>query len=171
MFCANDIFSSVEERVTISNDIVIFIGKINKIFFKDYIEKYDSDFYESLSSRVDLEAYSEKISNLSTTFVIVYKNHIAGLIASYFYDKASLNGFITLVHIKSEYRGLKLSSHLVKTIQHYTKKIKFNTLSLVVYKNNISAYILYSKCGFNVINEEAGKCTMNWNWRTIEQLQ
>lgn len=163
MYSLNNIFSSVEKHITISDDVLIFIGKIDRLFFKNYIEKYDDDFYEPLSSRIDFESYSEKISNLSTTFVIVYKNNIAGLIASYFYDRASLNGFITLVHIKSEYRGLKLSSYLVKTIQLYSQNINFNSLSLVVYKDNTSAYNLYTRSGFDIIKEDKGRCTMIWN--------
>lgn len=162
MFKLDVTFDIVEKLIKISEDIIIVIGKPKNRFFNEYIKHYDNDFYEPLSSRTNLDAFSEKISSLSTTFVILYKNEIAGLIASYFYDKELNNGFITLVHVKSEYRGLGLSYHLVKTVQSYTKENGFNQVNLVVYKDNISAYKLYTRCGFLVTSENNGRCNMCW---------
>lgn len=164
MFKENKVFSSVNNVQKINEDIVVYTGKPQKDFIKEYIVTYDNDFYEPLSIRVDLDVFAEKLHNLSTTFIVVYKGKVAGLLASYFYDVQSKKGFITLVHIKREFQGRHLSSYLVKIVQTYAESIKFKYIDLMVYRDNISAFGLYSKYGFKVINEKSRRCTMRWEF-------
>lgn len=163
MFKENVVFSNVEKVLRIKENISILIGKINESYLFKYLTDADNDFYEPLSDRVDLNIFSKKLHELSTTFVIVYKENVAGLIASYFYDKPSLKGFITLVHIKQSFRGIHLSDFLVESVKSYANSISFKYIDLMVYKNNVSAYNLYIKHGFTVIEEKNGRCHMRWN--------
>lgn len=162
MFDENIVFSKIERVQHVDDNISIFIGKINESFISDYLIEADKDFYEPLSIRVDLNAFSTKLHELSTTFVIVYKGEVAGLIASYFYDLPSLKGFITLVHLKHIFRGKHLSDFLVKSVQSHAKAISFKYIDLMVYRNNTSAFYLYTKHGFTILNEENGRCHMRW---------
>lgn len=162
MFDKEIVFSCIEHECHINKDKVVYVGKPRKEFFKEYILKYDNDFYEPLSSRIDIDSFVEKVHTLSTTFVLVYKGEVVGLIASYFYDISSEKGFITLVHTKHKFRGQHLSIDLVETAQAYAKSINFKYIDLMVYKDNASAYNLYSKYGFKVISEENGRCAMRW---------
>lgn len=162
MFDESTVFSKVESRQQISDDIVLYIGKVQVDFMYEYLTASDNDFYEPLSARVDLRMFAEKLHDLSTTFVIVYKQEIAGLIASYFYDQSSRKGFITIVHVKNEFRGKHLSDYLVKAVQTYAESINFVFVDLAVYRDNISAFNLYGKHDFKVLSEENGRCLMRW---------
>lgn len=162
MFKDYDVFSRVLDIKYIANNISVYMGFMQKEFVKEYVINYDNDFYEPLSGRVNLDSFSDKLHGLANTFVIVYNGEVAGLLASYFYDKESKKGFITLVHVKNQFRGLQLSTYLVQTAQEYAKSINFNCIDLLVYRNNVSAFGLYTKLGFKVINEENGRCAMRW---------
>ncbi|MDD3195057.1 MAG: GNAT family N-acetyltransferase [Paludibacter sp.] len=163
MINSYEIIEVPEKEIVVSPDISILIGKPNKSFFSQYVNQVDNDFFEPLSNRVDIDSYADKINKLSTTFVLFYKGDVAGLIASYFYDISSLKGFITLVHIKDEFRRIHLSEYLVSATQSYAKSLNFLYIDLMVFKQNLSAYNLYKKCGFLVINEFDEKYLMRWS--------
>ena len=151
----------VDAVCLIDGKTCIVAGHPQKEFIKDYILQYDNDFYEPLSARVDMDAFSQKLSDLSTTFVIYKNASVAGLICSYFYDPASKAGFITLVHTKHEYRGQHLSLYLLNAVKEYARKHGFERITLFVSKQQTSAFQLYSRHGFNVLSEEEnGRCKM-----------
>lgn len=161
MFNTETTFREVETQYPIDESLDIVVGYPQKNFIYDYLYEYDNDFYEPLSTRVDFGAYSQKLTDLSTTFVIFKNEVVAGLICSYFYQPESGTGFITLVHTKREYRGQHLSVHLLTSVQNYASKHGFRNLELYVSKQQKSAYNLYIRHGFNVISEEAnGRCRM-----------
>lgn len=150
-------FRCVESKCQVNEDVIIYIGKLQKDFFYQYLIDHDCDFYEPLSKRVDLKVFAEKVSRLSTTFVITLNGYMAGLIASYFYDAESRKGFITLVHTKKEFRGKRLAWRLVNAVIHYAKMKNFLYVDLVVYKDNITAFNLYLSSGFKVITDNCGR--------------
>lgn len=151
----------VDAVCPINGQTCIVAGHPQKEFVKDYIMQYDKDFYEPLSARVDMDAFSQKLSNLSTTFVIYKDDSVAGIICSYFYDSASKAGFITLVHTKHEYRGQHLSLYLLNSVKEYARRKGFERITLFVSKQQTSAFQLYSRHGFNVLSEEeSGRCKM-----------
>lgn len=162
MFDESIVFSKIESRQQINDDIVLYIGKVHVDYIYEYLIISDKDFYEPLSTRVDLKSFAEKLHRLSTTFVIVCKQETVGLIASYFYDQSSRKGFITLVHLKDKFRGKHLSDYLVKAVQTYAESINFEFVDLAVYRDNISAFNLYDKHDFKVLSEENGRCLMRW---------
>ena len=71
MFEVENVFRGVESKLQINEDVSIYIGQPREEFFYQYVCDYDSDFYEPLSVRVNLVAFAEKISRLSTMFVTV----------------------------------------------------------------------------------------------------
>lgn len=151
----------VEVVCPIDGQTCVVAGHPQKEFIKEYILQYDNDFYEPLSARVDMDIFSQKLSDLSTTFVIYKDAEVAGLICSYFYDPASKAGFITLVHTKHEYRGQHLSLHLLNTVKEYAHKRGFERITLFVSKQQTSAYQLYSRHGFTVLSEDENeRCKM-----------
>ncbi len=154
-------FKDVEGVSPIDGQTCIIAGHPQKGFIESYVLQYDNDFYEPLSARVDIEAFSQKLSDLSTTFIIYKDSKVAGLICSYFYDPASKTGFITLVHTKHENRGQHLSLYLLDAVKTYAKQNGFEKISLFVSKQQTSAYQLYSRHGFVIISEEEnGRCKM-----------
>ena len=156
----SNIWRDVEFKFEVSNDIIIYAGKPQKDFFYQYVCLYEHDFYEPLSERVNLMEFAEKVSQLSITFVIMFDNNVVGMIASYFYDIESRKGFITLVHIKKEYRGKYFAHHLIEAVKNYARINNVLYIDLVVYKDNVAALNLYLSSGFTVFYEESGRCTL-----------
>lgn len=142
----------------------VIAGHPEKSFIKEYIEVYDTDFYIPLSTRVDMEVFSQKLSDLSTTFFVVKDGVVGGLICSYFYQPETKKGFITLVHTKHEYRGQHLSVYLLDALKKYAVDKGFECVDLFVSKQQVAAYNLYLKHGFEMMEEgENGRCAMRWN--------
>ncbi len=155
-------FRDIDERFDCGAGIEVVAGHPQKAFIKDYVLQYDNDFYVPLSARVDMEAFSQRLSDLSTTFIVFKNREIAGLICSYFYQPETKKGFITLAHTKHEYRGQKLSLPLLDAVKSYARKRHFESIDLFVSKQQVSAYNLYSRHGFITIEEgENGRCKMN----------
>lgn len=154
-------FRDIDERFDCGEGIEVVAGHPQKEFIKDYVLQYDNDFYEPLSARVDMETFSQKLSDHSTTFIIFKKGVLAGLICAYFYQPETKKGFITLVHTKHEYRGRHLSLPLLDSVKQYAKERGFDRIGLFVSKQQTSAYNLYSRHGFVTISEEEnGRCQM-----------
>ena len=160
MFDSNSIFDQVEQECLVNGEITIYIGELKDYIIYQYLLQCDNDFFEPLSARVDLLEYSLKLNNLATSFVLVCNGCIAGLVFAYFYDRPSKKGFITLVHLKNEFRGKHLSVPLMDSVKRYAQALRFDCLELVVYRKNEAAFNLYAKCGFQVIYEEGGRCLM-----------
>ena len=155
-------FRDIDERFDCGEGIEVVAGHPQKEFIKDYVLQYDNDFYEPLSARVDMEAFSQKLSDLSTTFIVFKDGEVAGLICAYFYQPETKKGFITLVHTMHEYRGQHLSLPLLDSVKQYAQERAFEHIGLFVSKQQISAYNLYSRHGFITISEEEnGRCQMD----------
>ncbi len=162
MIDISNVLSTVEQVHNLNERQMIYVGKPSVAFFKEYVLAHDNDFYKPLSSRIDVDAFVEKVYNLSTTFVLLVEGKVAGLIASYFYDLLSEKGFITLTHTKQEFRGQHLSTILLKATQDYARSNNFKYIDLMVYKDNASAFNLYQKHGFEVLEDNNGRCLMRY---------
>ena len=157
-------FKDIEKRFDFGNGIEVIAGHPQKEFIKEYVLKFDFDFYQPLSYRVDVDAFCQKLSDLSTTFVVFKEGDVAGLICAYFYNPESKKGFITLVHTKHEYRGQHLSLLLLESVKCFARLSGFERINLLVSKQQISAFSLYSHHGFTTISEdENGRCLMECN--------
>ena len=165
MFDSNAIFDKVEQECLVNEEITIYIGKLKDYVIYQYLLQCDNDFLEPLSARDDLSEYSLTLNNLATSFVLVCNGCVAGLVFTYFYDRASKNGFITLVHLRNEYRGRHLSVFLMDSVRRYGQALNFDYLELAVYRKNTPAFNLYTMNGFQVIYEEGGRCLMRCDLR------
>lgn len=155
-------FKNIEYRYHSSEDVEVVAGHPQKEFINDYILAYDRDFYEPLSARMDMNAFSQKLSDLSITFAAFKGGELAGLICAYFYQPETKKGFITLVHTKHEFRGQHLSLPLLGAVKEYARERGFESLGLFVSRQQTSAFNLYSRHGFVTEEEgENGRCKMS----------
>ena len=145
----------------LGDDLLIVGGHPCQAFILEYLENCDHDFYEPLSSRVTLDDFSQKLSALSTTFILLFKSAIAGVVCAYLYAPEGKKGFITLVHVKQEFRGQHLANKLLASAYRHAKERGFETIELFVSKQQVNAFQLYLRNGFTVVTEEAnGRCLM-----------
>lgn len=162
MIDINQVLDTIEQSIRLNEQKIVYVGKPSVDFFKEYVIMHDKDFYEPLTDRIDIEIFVDKVHKLSTTFVLVVDGKVAGLIAAYFYDVPSEKGFITLTHIKREFQGQHLSTILLETVQNYVRSINFKYIDLMVYKDNVPAFKLYQKHGFEILENKNGRCLMRW---------
>lgn len=158
----NEVLCTIKRINILNEHHVVYIGKPHSTFFKKYVLAHDNDFYEPLTYRIDVDAFVKKVHNLSTTFILTVDDEIAGLIAAYFYDMLSEKGFITIVHVKRAFQGRHLSTILLQATQDYAHSIRFKYIDLMVYRNNTPAFNLYRKHGFEVLEDNNGRCLMRW---------
>jgi len=67
-------------------------------------------------------------------------------------DKWFNQKYISLFNIKTaeEFRGKGFAKNLMEQIFNYVKNLNINIITLIVYKNNITATRLYLNCGFEI---------------------
>lgn len=120
-------------------------------FFK-LLNKVDSDFLPTLSSRVDLEQYALKLLKVANVFGIYQKNQLVGAIAVYMNDLDSKVGYCPFIAILPDFRGQGFSQLLIEAAIVELKSKKFNSFSLTV-RADSPASKLYKKVGFKIVNE------------------
>ena len=119
-----------------------------------YIHLLDCDryFIPTLSDKVKISEYSEKIFKLAINFEAWDINKLIGLVSMYVNEESTSSGYITNVSIINEYKNRGIASNLLKKCIKYSKDINLNWISLKVNTKNVSAVNLYNK--FNFMEEK-----------------
>lgn len=126
-----------------------------------YLRACEGDFFVPLSGQVRLEEYAEKICRFATTFVARKDGVVAGLICAYFNRPETGIAYITIVHTKKEFRGMRVASGLLDAVVAYAADHGFGAIDLQVSKQQTSAFRLYAGRGFSVLEEQPdGRCLM-----------
>jgi ribosomal protein S18 acetylase RimI-like enzyme len=105
---------------------------------------------------VKIEEYAEKIFKLAVTFEAWVKGRLVGLIAAYFNNPESKSGFITNVSVIKSYTGRGIAAKLLMMTVDYANQNHFSEIKLEVDRNNSKAIGLYTKFGFQPVNEIQG---------------
>lgn len=159
---SNLLFFTDIEEVYQYEDVMVYTGKSERDFIKDYILTYDKDFFEPLSTRVNIDIFIEKLCTRATVFLAMKRGKVAGLIAAYFYAPESKKGYITLTHTKEKFRGQHIAKYLLNAVTAYAKEKNFEFVDLGVYKKNMSAYRLYLHYGFKILSDNGVRCEMRF---------
>jgi ribosomal protein S18 acetylase RimI-like enzyme len=133
--------------------------RVNKFHYTDnksslhdvfqHLKVCDEAFIPRLSSRVNLDAYANKIINNADRYEAWQGDRLAGLIAAYCNAQDKRNAFITNVSVIPSCNGMgianKLMSHCIQTLQQHS----FKQIQLQVAEVNQPAIKLYQKFGFS----------------------
>lgn len=142
------------------------IGDATSADILSHLRDCDSSFDPLLSARVDLVAYSDKLSQKAITFEAWQGGHLVGLIAVYFTNLESRDGYISTVSIHPDLRGRGSANTLLEMVLRYAVEHGFSTLSLEVGENNLQAQSLYRKWEFENTGMSDGMVQMTC--RTLE---
>lgn len=119
--------------------------------YKNKIEKflYEIDEYmiPSLSSRVNISKYADKIAKYADT-VFGYSNNLAEEVAACSVYCNSEVAFITSIAVKREYRNKHIGSILMNEVIRHCKERKCVEIQLEVYDENRYARMFYMNKGF-----------------------
>lgn len=92
--------------------------------------------------------YCNKIKKNAVFEYILCNEEIAGFIAYYANDIQRRQGYITMVLIRTRYRGRGFSSILLERVLDKIKSKGFGSCKLEVEKKNVIAIQIYEKFGF-----------------------
>ncbi len=120
----------------------------------------DENFFPSLSKKVDIALYADKIIKNAVTFEALEGENLAGLVAAYFNDELLKKGFITNVSTLKKYFGKGIAKKLMYMCIGYAKTKGYEEILLEVSKESEAARNLYTKLNFNAVAETAKIITM-----------
>ncbi len=112
-----------------------------------HLEGCDKNYIPSLSERVNIKEYSEKIADKAVTFEAWDKDKLVGLAAVYL-NMMSLSAFVTNVSVLKDYSGNGVASQLMLNCIQYASQKKIGRICLEVDQNNAKAMHLYKRLNF-----------------------
>lgn len=114
-------------------------------------------FKKDLKAIADLEKENILVNTMSESqiasimndgnyvvFKAVAENEIVGFVVAQKSDELNIDS----IAVKKEYRNLGIGSQLIAKVEQHGKRILIDTLSLEVSYENITAFLLYKKLGF-----------------------
>ncbi|QOD69859.1 GNAT family N-acetyltransferase [Vibrio navarrensis] len=114
-----------------------------------FLHKVDEDFQPTLSSRVDIKNYAQKLICNAIVFKAYKASNTIGLVACYANDSSKKNAYIPFIAVDRDFRGYGIGGILLNKLLFELKKNNFKNLSLTVRKNS-DAFYLYKKIGFKI---------------------
>lgn len=118
--------------------------------FKLLIE-LDDVLIPTLSSRVRIQNYAEKIyMNAHIFYVVADKNDI-GKCAVY-YNKDKKVGYITSIAVKRQFQGKGIGETLIKQVIGFSRRCEMKSIELQVWNENQVAIMFYKKIGFELLH-------------------
>lgn len=124
-----------------------YSGELYKNKIEKFLYEIDEDMIPSLSSRVSISKYADKIAKCADT-VFGYSDNLAEEVAACSVYCNSEIAFITSFAVKSEYRNKHIGSILMTEVIRRCKERKCMEIQLEVYDENRYARMLYMNKGF-----------------------
>ncbi|HIF9078781.1 TPA: GNAT family N-acetyltransferase [Photobacterium damselae] len=119
----------------------------NKII--DFVIRSDNEFIPSLSSRVNLEEYTNKLINNAVILTNNCNGVINALLGGYNNNEIA---YVSYLYVDECARGQGISKKLLNKFIEKSNENGNRAIRLTVRKES-SAYYLYSNFGFCIINE------------------
>lgn len=123
-----------------------------------FLKKSDKEFPQSLSDRVNIENYAEKlINNANIVYVEDKENNIIGSVIFYCNDNKTYKGFVTYVYVDKDYRGMGIAKNLLKNAELVMLNNGMMSCTLNTHKGNNKAIKLYKSLGYNEIKNNTSE--------------
>lgn len=116
-----------------------------------FLKKIDNDFYPSLSSKVNLHDYVEKIIDKAELILDFDDDKIKGMVVLYCNDYVNRKAYIPLVGVCPEYRNRGVAKKLMSDAIQIVKDRDF--ILIGIHSNNPVAILLYESLGFVVVRQ------------------
>lgn len=132
-----------------------------------HLFRVDAGFEPTLSSRVDIPAYAQKLHDRAVRFEAWMGEELVGLVASYCNQPDGSMAFVTSVSVWSECQGQGIGGRLMRQCIEHVRGLEVGQIELEVNKLNLSAIALYQKLGFNMLRETSSTLIMIMIWERI----
>lgn len=128
--------------------ILEFCKEKDKYNILNYIEKENNSFPISMSSRVNLEEFVNKIFKFGKVYVLKKNDIIVGLIAFYANDYINRRAYLTYICVNKENRDKKFGLKLMNKMYDECKACGMKKIRLSTNINNVIAQKFYEKIGY-----------------------
>ncbi len=131
--------------------------RINTANFSDvynHLIGCDQSFVPTLSKRVDITAYAQKLVENSEMFEAWANNELIGLIAVYCNDPAQEEAYISSVSVLAHWMGKGIASRLLSNCLAFVHKSGFKSVGLEVGVENAAAISLYLQNNFSTVSHK-----------------
>ena len=124
------------------------VNKASEAEIADHLRCCDADFVPTLSERVEIPNYAQKIASKATRFEAWVNDTLVGLVAAYCNDQETRVGHITNVSVIKLWTGKGIAARLIDQCVVHAKAAGMQQIGLEVAADNMPAIKLYKKSGF-----------------------
>lgn len=120
------------------------------------LKKVDSSFIpQPLSSKTDLNTYSDKLADHTIHFSIEENNRLIAMCCCYMNDPKNEKAFISVTCIDPEYFGRGLGKKITYECESYAKKLGFKFIEFEVSIENIPSIEMHKSIGYSIDRQES----------------
>ena len=137
----------------------------------EHLSCCDTDFVPSLSGRVEIDDYANKIASKATRFEAWSGGMLVGLVAAYCNDHEKRIAYITSVSVLKAWTGKGIAAKLMKLCVEHAKASEMRQISLEVASDNTLAIKLYEQSGFVAGKANTSFVTMDLYLKSGEEYE
>jgi len=143
-----------------SNQVVYSVNRSSASEITAHLLRADAGFEPTLSSRIDIPAYAQKLHDRAVRFEAWMGEVLVGLVASYCNEADGGKAFVSNVSVWSECQGQGIGGRLMRQCIENVRCLEVGQIELEVDKRSLPAIALYQKLGFNMLRETGSTLTM-----------
>lgn len=125
-----------------------------------HLLRADAGFEPTLSSRVDIPSYAQKLHDRAVRFEAWLGEQLVGLVASYCNKPDGGKAFVTSVSVWPEFQGQGIGGRLMRQCIEHVRCNEVSQIELEVDERSLSAIALYKKLGFDMLRGTGSALTM-----------
>jgi len=118
----------------------------------EFLRSVDDSFGPSLSSRVDLHIYSQKLANDAENIFLTANGMPIAHAAFYCNDRNTKVAFVSSLSVRAEFRGKGAGEFLINTVIQNCAATGMESVRLEALDQNPRAITFYRKLGFEINN-------------------
>lgn len=143
-----------------SEKISFTVNRSNAADIAAHLFHADPTFVPTLSSRVDIHTYAQKLNDQAFRFEAWLGQQLIGLVAIYCNQVDCGKAFVTNVSVWPECQGQGIARSLMRQCIDHVRSHGFGQMELEVAQHSLAAVLLYKKLGFNTLCSSGSKLTM-----------
>jgi ribosomal protein S18 acetylase RimI-like enzyme len=133
--------------------LIYKVGTASREQMRQHLQVCDDNFTPPLSSRVDLDAYTDKLFEKAVSWEAWDGELLVGMLNVYLNDRSSRTGYLTNITVLREYLGQGIGSALMKMGLEYAWKLGFERVRAEMWRDNPPMHRLVATAGFRVVDD------------------
>ena len=151
-----------------SGNIIDMVNQSTTHEIVNHLALADASFVPTLSSRVDMQVYAQKLQDCAVRFEAWMGEELVGLVACYCNQPGNARAFVSSVSVLLQFQGLGIAERLIRHCIKHARGLGFAQIELEVDQRSLPAIGLYQKLGFNTLYIDGQTLTMS---KTLERSE